>query len=84
MRSIGYGEGLLQRVLTRGDAPSPEIRVPRISTSPRKRGEVKGSRVSKRASGTDTPFHRYQFHSTPDQFQFIFDAKCRLNLYAFG
>jgi hypothetical protein len=30
----------LQQVLTRGEAPSPEIRVPRISTSPRKRGDV--------------------------------------------
>jgi hypothetical protein len=35
-------------------------------------------------SGTVTRFHRYQFRSTPDQFQFIFDAKCRLNLYAFA
>jgi hypothetical protein len=37
LRGEGWGEGLLQQVLTRGEAPSPEIRVPRISTSPRER-----------------------------------------------
>jgi hypothetical protein len=34
--------------------------------------------------GTSLQFHRYQFHSTPDQFRFILDAKCHLKLYAFG
>jgi hypothetical protein len=39
LRGEGWGEGLLQQVLTRGEAPHPKFAL-RISTSPRKRGEV--------------------------------------------
>jgi len=36
----------------RGESPSPEIRVPRISTSPRKRGEV--NRTSRQTDSNKT------------------------------